>query len=44
MGPREPLDARSWILLHDRLDAAVAGAASLYLRRFTSRPFAVASD
>ena len=44
MHPREPLDARNWRLLHDRLDAAVADAASLYLQRFPSRPFAVASD
>ena len=44
MRPPEPLDAHTWRVLHDRLDAAVAGAASLSLQRFTSRPFAVASD
>ena len=44
MAQSDRLDARSWPALHDRLDSAIAEAASRYLDGLVTRPFAVEAD
>ena len=43
MALSEPIDSRRWSGMHERLDTAIAGAASRYLAQFVTRPFGVES-
>ena len=43
MALSESIDPRNWPQLHERLDIAVAEAASRYLARFVTRPFGIES-
>ena len=43
MALAESIDARRWSGLHERLDTAIAEAASRYLAQFVTRPFGVES-